>query len=124
MEVTEIVISKYFILVFTSILVLSTIGGWLFYCINIERANKLKNMKMLTEKAVWWITGGTCIGSLFAFIMVAFNALIVIEGWYLVTNFTLMSFITLVFIIIAVITMYNLIFKMLVEDPSNTENFK
>lgn len=121
---TSIVISKVFVLVFILIAFLSLVSGWLFYCANIERATKWKNMKRITEKAAWWLSGGSGFGMGITFIMVMFNTITFIEIWQLIADFNIMSILTMFFVIIAVILMYMLIFKMVVEDPNDPQNYK
>lgn len=119
---TSIVINNVFVLLFIAILFVSSVVGWLFYCVNTERANKWKNYKMLTEKAAWWLNGGSGLGFGITFIIVMFNAITFIELWWIITNFNIFSILTMFFMAIAAMLTYQLISKIVVEDPTNPKN--
>ena len=120
---TSIVINNVFVLLFIAITFVSSVVGWLFYCANIERANKWKNIGKLTEKAAWWLSGVSGLGFGITFIIVMFNSITFIELWWLIASFSIMSIATIFFVIIAAVLMYQLIFKMVVEDTSNPQNY-
>ena len=120
---TSIIINKVFVLLFISIASISLFAGWLFYCVNVERANKWKNIGKLTEKAAWWLSGESGLGFGITFIIVMFNSITFVELWWLITSFNIMSIATIFFVVIAAILMYQLLFKMVVEDTSNPQNY-
>lgn len=119
-----VVIDKILILTLFLVIVASLIGGTIYYLLNTDRAIRWKRMNRMTEKSVWWLSGGGEIGVVFTLIILMYNVVATLETWYIISTFNPMSILSIFFIGVATVLMYRIIFKMTVEDPENPSNYK